>query len=47
MSDKISFQFLTIKAEAQGIRAVRIIALITLAGMFTLAALSVIWTSWN
>lgn len=44
MAEKISFQFLTLKAEAEGIKSVRIIAILIVAAMLTTLALSAIWS---
>lgn len=43
MGDRISFRFLTLRAEAEGIRAVRIIAWVSCAGMLTSIALCAMW----
>lgn len=44
MTEKISFKFLTFKAEAEGIKSVRIIAFLIAFGLFTTVVLSLIWT---
>lgn len=45
MTDKVRFQFLTLKAEAEGIRAVRVVAILTFAALLTSIALAAIWVS--
>ena len=43
MADKLSFRFMGIRAEAEGIKTVKIAAMVIGATLFTLIAITAIW----